>query len=143
MRSRYAANSRQSEKFAQFIEVFLSIASLMKLYGQKKDFREQDMRYRILGSSIFALLFSSLGCSICSNPFDHDFVAFGSRTPRMDMRHGRVGSPFSDPALGGGPTNDVVEILDESYGEILEGTPDGPVFMDESDSEPLRFDESF
>lgn len=26
-------------------------------------------------------------------------MTFGSRTPRADMKYGRVGSPFSDPAL--------------------------------------------
>ncbi|MCU0716929.1 MAG: hypothetical protein MUD03_12455 [Pirellula sp.] len=37
------------------------------------------------------------GCSICCQPYLDDYVAFGSRVPRTDMKHGRVGSPFSDP----------------------------------------------
>lgn len=37
------------------------------------------------------------GCSICCQPYLDDYVAFGSRVPRSDMKRGRVGSPFSDP----------------------------------------------
>lgn len=40
------------------------------------------------------------GCSICCQPHLNDYVAFGSRTPRTNMTHGRVGSPFSDPNAG-------------------------------------------
>lgn len=41
------------------------------------------------------------GCSICSSPHDMDYTAFGTATPRSDMRCGRVGSIFSDPAIVG------------------------------------------
>ncbi|XZE32645.1 hypothetical protein SH501x_003400 [Pirellulaceae bacterium SH501] len=37
------------------------------------------------------------GCSICCQPYLDDYVAFGSRVPRTNMKQGRVGSPFSDP----------------------------------------------
>ena len=40
------------------------------------------------------------GCSICCQPHLDDYVAFGSRTPRSNMKMGRVGSPFSDPSAG-------------------------------------------
>ena len=39
------------------------------------------------------------GCSICPSPYDYDYGTYGTKTPRTDMRHGRVGSLFSDPAL--------------------------------------------
>ncbi len=48
-----------------------------------------------------AVLTLCCGCSICSSPYDCDYGTYGSRTPRTDMRHGRVGSIFSDPALVG------------------------------------------
>jgi hypothetical protein len=44
------------------------------------------------------------GCSICSSPHDLDYSAYGTATPRSDMRCGRVGSIFSDPAIVG-PAN--------------------------------------
>ena len=100
------------------------------------------MRQWIRELFMLAIVCSSLGCSICANPFDHDYIAFGSRTPRQDMKHGRVGSPFSDPALGGGVPGEVVEILDEGYGEILEEADTGPIFMDEPSSEPALIDGS-
>jgi len=53
------------------------------------------------------------------------------------MHHGRVGSPFSDPALNGDGMSESVEAIDESYSEILEGANEGPIFMGEPSSEPL------
>ena len=44
------------------------------------------------------LLVSLSGCTICSSPFDYDYGGYVSKTPRTDMRHGRVGSLFSDPS---------------------------------------------
>lgn len=41
------------------------------------------------------------GCSICSSPHDMDYSAYGTATPRSDMRCGRVGSIFSDPDIVG------------------------------------------
>lgn len=41
------------------------------------------------------------GCSICPSPYDYDYAAFGTKTPRADMRNGRVGSIFSDPGVDG------------------------------------------
>lgn len=94
--------------------------------------------------SLLAIAGSSLGCAICANPFDHDYVTYGSRTPRQDMRHGRVGSPLSDPALNGGsPLSESIEAIDENYGEILEGSNDGPMFMDELSSELAPLERAF
>ena len=42
---------------------------------------------------------SATGCSLCCSPYNDDFVTFGSRTPRLNMKHGRVGSNLSDPQL--------------------------------------------
>lgn len=43
------------------------------------------------------VLIASSGCSLCCSPYTDDYVTFGSRTPRVDRKHGRVGSIFSDP----------------------------------------------
>ena len=42
---------------------------------------------------------SATGCSLCCSPYTDDYVTFGSRTPRLDMKHGRVGSILSDQQL--------------------------------------------
>ena len=94
------------------------------------------MAYRIGCLMLLAGLSNGLGCSICANPFDHDYVTYGSRTPRLDMKHGRVGSVFSDPAMNGGAPSEMVEVLDEGYSDILEGSDSGPIFMDEPSEMP-------
>jgi len=45
---------------------------------------------------------SCLGCSVCPSPYDYDYGTYGTKTPRTDMRHGRVGSVLSDPVYRGG-----------------------------------------
>lgn len=73
---------------------------------------------------------ATTGCTLCSSPFDHDYVTYGSRTPRQDMKHGRVGSPFSDPSLGTvSRVQESVEAIDDGYSQVLES--EGPVFLDE------------
>jgi hypothetical protein len=57
-------------------------------------------RFWALGA-LLAISLTTTGCSICCNPYVDDYVTFGSRTPRTDMKHGRVGSIFSDPQLVG------------------------------------------
>jgi len=47
---------------------------------------------------------SCLGCSVCPSPYDYDYGTYGTKTPRTDMRHGRVGSVLSDPVYRGGET---------------------------------------
>lgn len=39
------------------------------------------------------------GCSLCCSPYDYQYGTYGTRTPRVDMTNGRVGSVFSDPSL--------------------------------------------
>jgi hypothetical protein len=56
---------------------------------------------RLLGVCMMVLACLSTGCSLCCSPNLEDYGAFGSRTPRVDMKNGRVGSVFSDPELMG------------------------------------------
>ncbi|MDZ4850211.1 MAG: hypothetical protein SGI77_13080 [Pirellulaceae bacterium] len=105
---------------------------------------ESNMGRGIREFTLLAFLGSSLGCAFCASPFDQDYVTYGSRTPRQNMKCGRVGSPFSDPALNGVDVTSVgVEALDESYEEILEGNDDGPLFMDEPGTEFQPLEGSF
>lgn len=60
------------------------------------------------------------GCSICCQPHLEDYVAFGSRTPRTNMKYGRVGSPFSDPEANG-------SVISQPAYEAESG---GPVYYD-------------
>jgi hypothetical protein len=72
---------------------------------------------KIVALCVFAGLPSMLGgCSICCSPYLDDYAAYGSRIPRLDMKHGRVGSVFSDPQLVGRPAS-------SSSTEIYEGMP--------------------
>ena len=48
-----------------------------------------------MGLLVFSTL-SASGCSLCCSPYNDDYVTFGSRTPRIDMKKGRVGSILSD-----------------------------------------------
>lgn len=82
-------------------------------------------------SSLAVVLFLAwcgtfVGCSLCPSPYDCDYGGFGSRTPRTDMRNGRVGSIFSDPALVGtnSTTTSTLSEGDVYYeGEIIDGMP--------------------
>lgn len=78
---------------------------------------------------ILTICFS--GCAMCSNPFDCQYGAYGSRLPRADMTFGRVGS-ILDGAQGGvvttevlGPVEGSEPYYDQSYseGEIIYGEP--------------------
>ncbi len=62
---------------------------------------------------------SCLGCSVCPSPYDYDYGTYGTKTPRTDMRHGRVGSVLSDPVYRGGET--LVEPGVMTEGIISEG----------------------
>lgn len=53
------------------------------------------LRTSLVGLLGLAFLASS-GCSLCCSPYTDDFVTFGTRTPRLDRKHGRVGSILSD-----------------------------------------------
>lgn len=65
----------------------------------------------------YGLLMFLSGCAICASPYDEDYGGFVAKTPRNDMRYGRVGSPFSDPESTETP-------IDATY-EELEPDPDG------------------
>ena len=73
------------------------------------------------------------GCALCCAPHDLDYVTYGSRTPRTDRQHGRVGSVFSDSGVGG-------QVLSQSY----EGYPSDYQFDDGViyESETMMFDDS-
>lgn len=58
-----------------------------------------------------AVSFCCTGCSICPSPYDDDYGTYGTKTPRTDMRHGRVGSLFSDPAYVGHSGSESIEHL--------------------------------
>lgn len=59
------------------------------------------------------------GCSLCPTAFDYDYGGYSSTTPRSDMRNGRVGSIFSDPALGA-DTQSAGIIIDHEDGFAME-----------------------
>ncbi len=73
----------------------------------------QFLRLLVLGT------LSATGCSLCCSPYTDDYVTFGSRTPRLDMKHGRVGSILSDQQLLS--TSHVVEV--DQVGEEFDGLP--------------------
>ncbi len=68
---------------------------------------------------VIGLMMITPGCSICCQPYLDDYVAFGSRTPRSDMKYGRVGSPFSDPnGVAGFVANQPEEAYNHEGGEL-------------------------
>lgn len=73
---------------------------------------------------------SCLGCSVCPSPYDYDYGTYGTKTPRTDMRHGRVGSVLSDPVYKGG------QLLVEQ-GMITEGVMSEGVISDEIISDEI------
>ena len=80
--------------------------------------------------SILITIFSANGCSLCCSPYTDDYVTFGSRTPRLDMKNGRVGSILSDnQALNGIPAfssdtshepSEYLEFPDETSKTVLQ-----------------------
>jgi hypothetical protein len=85
-------------------------------------------------------LISPLGCALCCSPFDLDFVTYGGKTPRTDMRHGRVGSNLSDPQLVGYATNAdsttepmEIQAIESDYGSVLESSTGS---YDQNDFDP-------
>jgi hypothetical protein len=80
---------------------------------------------------------SCLGCSVCPSPYDYDYGTYGTKTPRTDMRHGRVGSILSDPVYRGGET--LVEPGVMTEGIISEGViSDGIISEGVISGEPQR-----
>ena len=67
---------------------------------------------------------SVTGCSLCCSPYADDYVTFGSRTPRFDRKHGRVGSILSDHMMGAEYVEqsgdaDIIEYADESSEPVM------------------------
>lgn len=54
---------------------------------------------RLASVAVVVSLVSVTGCSLCCSPYDYQYGTYGTRTPRVDMTNGRVGSTFSDPSL--------------------------------------------
>ena len=54
-------------------------------------------RFPVVGFIVIGVA-SLSGCSLCCSPYTDDYLTHGSRTPRSDMRHGRVGSILSEQA---------------------------------------------
>lgn len=65
------------------------------------------------------LLLVTSGCAICPSPYDDDYGGFVTKTPRSDMRTGRVGSVFSDPQMVGEEASEVI-VFDDGSAETLE-----------------------
>jgi hypothetical protein len=77
----------------------------------------------ILGYGLLTFL---SGCNLCSSPYDHDYGGFVTKTPRADMRYGRVGSIFSDPALTETTVSESIELI-ETDSEGIEIPVPGPL----------------
>jgi len=88
----------------------------MHLHLKEHEFDMNPKKILTIAALLSMLAFSASGCSLCCSPYTEDYVAFGSRTPRMDMKHGRVGSILSDPQLMGNaysdPSSVIVEQID-------------------------------
>ncbi|MEQ1827360.1 MAG: hypothetical protein ABL921_15490 [Pirellula sp.] len=82
------------------------------------------------------------GCSICCTPYLDDYVAFGSKHPRMDMKNGRVGSVFSDPQLIGTTAHPGANRLPDGsaieLGSEIQIEPAGFVWDESSDSDSVQ-----
>jgi hypothetical protein len=64
----------------------------------RKRLPSHRLRSGILCCGLSGLIALS-GCTLCCSPYDYDYGGFVSKTPRTDMKNGRVGSIFSDPGL--------------------------------------------
>jgi len=94
-------------------------------------------------------LISPIGCALCCSPFDPEFVTYGGKTPRVDMRHGRVGSNFSDPQLVGyaadssAPNRPMeIEAIESEYGTLLESSSDSDLDSNPDTNRGQRFIET-
>ncbi|MCY2980990.1 MAG: hypothetical protein NTU79_20185 [Planctomycetota bacterium] len=90
----------------------------MRLYLKEHEFDMNPKRILTIAALLSILAFSASGCSLCCSPYTEDYVAFGSRTPRMDMKHGRVGSILSDPQLMGNAYSDSSSGMSENVDQI-------------------------
>ena len=96
----------------------------MRLYLKEHEFDMNPKRILTIAGLLLILACSASGCSLCCSPYTEDYVAFGSRTPRMDMKHGRVGSILSDPQLMGNTYSDsssgMSENVDQMDNQVIE-----------------------
>jgi len=74
------------------------------------------------------------GCSLCCSPYTDDYLTHGSRTPRSDMKHGRVGSILSEQAEIGR------EYSTQPQDELVYGMESDDEVVFESDSISLGTD---
>jgi hypothetical protein len=81
---------------------------------------------------------SAAGCSLCCSPYTDDYVAFGSKIPRVDMKHGRVGSILSDPeAMTTIQSSQTGLAYDESFdGDSSAGGNTGPISLGSDSARP-------
>ncbi|MFN6128158.1 MAG: hypothetical protein ACK5AC_19910 [Planctomycetota bacterium] len=77
----------------------------------------------ILACGLMVLL---SGCTLCQSPYDDDYGGFVTKTPRADMRYGRVGSIFSDPALSETTISESIEPM-ETDSDGIEIPDPGPL----------------
>ena len=111
----------------------------MRLLRTYDSSRRSSRRSRILIGCFGPLALLS-GCAICPSPYDYDYGGFVEKTPRINMRDGRVGSLFSDPALTGSTVTETIdgpamEVLDEEVQRVeipMEGVEiSAPVPLDD------------
>ncbi len=79
------------------------------------------MKPSVLGLLVLVTC-SVTGCSLCCSPYTDDYVTFGSRTPRFDRKHGRVGSILSDHMMGSEyveQSGDLIEYADETSETVM------------------------
>ncbi len=94
--------------------------TLEDLAVSSSDFAKKTIKSLAIAALPTLVLFAS-GCSLCCNPLVDNYTTFGSRTPRTDMQHGRVGSVFSDPQ--GAPGIVVQHLESEQDGMDYESHP--------------------
>ena len=93
----------------------------MLALAKDKSFVMNRLRLSVLGLLVLAIS-NAIGCSLCCSPYTDDYVTFGSRTPRFDRKHGRVGSILSDHMAGTDyvePSGNELEYVDEASETVL------------------------
>jgi hypothetical protein len=96
----------------------------MRFFLKEHEFDMNPKKILSIATLVLMLAFSSSGCSLCCSPYTEDYAAFGSRTPRIDMKNGRVGSILSDPQLMGNaysnPSSGIDGYVEQSDEQVLE-----------------------
>ena len=83
--------------------------------------------------SFVAICLASLGCTVCSSPFDQTYSAFGGSWERDVEDRGRVGSAFSNVGFRAESAEEVEtppaqpdEAMDDPMGELTDPPADPP-----------------